>query len=45
MAVAPPGSGFGATTLEPALKLAIPPATPAGPYNGSLTVTAIAGSA
>ncbi len=44
LAVAPPGNGFGATSLDPALTLAIPPTAPPGPYNGSLTISAIAGS-
>jgi Bacterial Ig-like domain (group 3) len=44
LALAPPGNGFGATSLDPALTLAIPPTAPPGPYNGSLTISAIVGS-
>ena len=38
------GNGFGTTSLDPALTLAIPPAARAGPYEGTLTITAVVGS-
>jgi hypothetical protein len=38
------GNGFGTTTLDPTLTLAIAPTDRAGPYNGTLTISAIAGS-
>jgi hypothetical protein len=37
------GNGFGTTSLDPALLLAIPPTVPAGPYAGSVTISAIVG--
>jgi hypothetical protein len=38
------GNGFGTTSLDPTLTLAIPPTARAGLYGGSLTITAVAGS-
>jgi hypothetical protein len=41
LAYADAGSGYGTSTLGADLTLAVPAATAAGPYSGSLTVTAI----
>ena len=41
LADAAAGGGYGTSTLAANLTLAIPAAAPAGPYSGSLTVTAV----